>query len=360
MAVYDSRTLRVLASCPLFGLGLWFIYAARAVLIAFIFAILFAYLLEPAVYRLQNWMRCRRGLAIALLYGIMFGALLVLVIWFGSHFMHQAETLSQKLPKLSAKVLTGRIAQTIGQKYGLSRQARSILQNFIFSRRSQILSLEQRISQYLTQAAELAWWLAVIPILAIFFLKDGLELGGMVTELTARRRQKEFLAGLMEDLHQVLAQFIRAQILLMLLAMAEYTAGFALLGMPYAYALGVMAGLLEFIPMLGPLTSAIIVIAVMLLSGYPHPIYVLGLLALIRVLQDYVISPRVMGGEVSLHPLAVIFGVLAGGEIGGVIGIYFSIPVMASLRVVVRRWRTFQTVKELAPGAELIQPAQES
>ncbi len=357
MAFYDSRTLRVLTSGLLFGLGLWFIYAARAVLIAFVFAMLFAYLLEPVVNRMQKRLRGRRGAAIALLYGIIFAALLVLGAQFGNHFLHQAETLSRKLPKLSAKVLTGRIAQPIGLKYGLSWEARRNIQNIIYSHRSQILGLELQITQYLTQAAEQVWWLAVIPILAIFFLKDGRELGAMVTELTARRRQKEFLAGLMGDLHQVLAQFIRAQILLTLLAMAEYNAGFALLRMPYAYALGVMAGLLEFIPMLGPLASAIIVMSVTLFAGYPHPGYVILLLALVRVSQDYVISPRVMGGEVALHPLAVIFGVLAGGEIAGVIGIYFSIPVMASLRVVVRRWRMFQTVNDLAPGAELIKPA---
>ena len=181
----------------LFGLGLWFIYAARAVLIAFMFAILFAYLLEPVVNRMQNRLRGRRGATIALLYGIIFGALLVLVMQFGSHFLRQAETLSQKLPKLSAKVLTGRIAQPIGQKYGLSRQARRSIQNFIYSHRNQILGAEQQFTHYLTQAAEQAWWLVVIPILAIFFLKDGREMGAMVTELTARQRQKEFLAGLM-------------------------------------------------------------------------------------------------------------------------------------------------------------------
>ena len=72
-------------------------------------------------------------------------------------------------------------------------------------------------------------------------------------------------------------------------------------------------------------------------------------LAAWRMVQDYVISPRIMGQSMELHPLAAIFGVLAGGEIAGVLGIYLSIPIMASLRIVWRRWRLYAEKKRFGP-----------
>ena len=68
-----------------------------------------------------------------------------------------------------------------------------------------------------------------------------------------------------------------------------------------------------------------------------------------RLIQDYVSSPRIMGDSMELHPLAAIFGVMAGGEIAGILGIYLSIPVMASLRIVFRRWRLYAEKRKFGP-----------
>jgi predicted PurR-regulated permease PerM len=95
------------------------------------------------------------------------------------------------------------------------------------------------------------------------------------------------------------------------------------------------------------------------LMSYHHWVVLLIFLVTWRLLQDYVISPRVMGTSMELHPLAAIFGVMAGGEIAGVLGVYLSIPVMASLRIVWRRWRIyvekrrFGPLNEYAFGAEV-------
>ena len=118
---------------------------------------------------------------------------------------------------------------------------------------------------------------------------------------------------------------------------------------PYALMLGTAGGLLEFIPVVGPLVASVLIIGVALLTGYQHWIIVLIFLIAWRLIQDYVVSPRVMGKSMELHPLAAIFGVLAGGEIAGVLGVYLSIPVMASLRIVWRRWRMYAEKKRFGP-----------
>ena len=101
--------------------------------------------------------------------------------------------------------------------------------------------------------------------------------------------------------------------------------------------------------MVGPLVAAAVIFGVALLMSYPHWLVLLMFLAAWRMVQDYVISPRIMGKSMELHPLAAIFGVLAGGEIAGVLGIYLSIPIMASLRIVWRRWRLYAEKKRFGP-----------
>jgi predicted PurR-regulated permease PerM len=95
--------------------------------------------------------------------------------------------------------------------------------------------------------------------------------------------------------------------------------------------------------------AAAVILGVALLMSYPYWLILLIFLGAWRLVQDYVISPRIMGKSMELHPLAAIFGVLAGGEIAGVLGIYLSIPIMASLRIVWRRWRLYAEKKRFGP-----------
>ena len=99
-------------------------------------------------------------------------------------------------------------------------------------------------------------------------------------------------------------------------------------GPGFALTLGTVGGALEFVPLAGPLIAGTAMMAVAMLSGYPHWGFLLLFLFAWRMVQDYVISPRVMGVSVELHPLAALFGILAGGEIAGILGVYLSIPVM--------------------------------
>jgi len=117
----------------------------------------------------------------------------------------------------------------------------------------------------------------------------------------------------------------------------------------YALMLGTAGGILEFIPVVGPLVASVLIVGVALLTGYQHWLIVLIFLLAWRLVQDYAVSPRIMGKSMELHPLAAIFGVLAGGEIAGVLGVYLSIPVMASLRIVWRRWRMYAEKKRFGP-----------
>jgi predicted PurR-regulated permease PerM len=124
--------------------------------------------------------------------------------------------------------------------------------------------------------------------------------------------------------------------------------------MPYALVLGTLGGMLEFIPVIGPLVAAVTIVGVGLLLSFPHWIGLVIFLGVWRLIQDYITSPRIMGRSMELHPLAAIFGVMAGGEVAGILGIFLSIPVMASLRIVFRRWRLYAEKRKFGPLNEYV------
>src|ERR1700733_12757816 len=123
---------------------------------------------------------------------------------------------------------------------------------------------------------------------------------------------------------------------------------------PYALMLGTAGGALGFVPVVGPLVAGVAMVSVAVLNGYQRWLLLVVFLVLWRMVQDYVISPRIMGASVELHPLAALFGILAGGEIAGVLGVYLSIPVMASLRIVWRRWRLYAEKRKFGPLNEYL------
>src|SRR5207244_12776582 len=131
--------------------------------------------------------------------------------------------------------------------------------------------------------------------------------------------------------------------------------GFALIGLPSPLVLGLIAGLLEFVPLVGPLLLAVLVALLALLhSGFGMALIVLLFLGVLRIVQDYAIYPRIIGVGIHLHPLAVILAILAGAELAGVAGVFLAIPVIAILTLSYRQWlehRGSETIDEVIEEA---------
>ncbi len=348
MALIDGRTTRVIFTVLLFALGLGFLYVARRTLIAFLFAVFFAYLVDPAVSRVQRWTKSR-GIAIAVIYALIVILLGTFFFFVGPNIGRETQKLSESLPSLLEKVSSGQIAEEIGVEHHLSATTSRQMSKFLASHRNDLLHLAQKVGLRVAELAQDSWLLIVVPILAAFFLKDAQGFSQLALSVVHTKPQREFMQGVISDMNQMLADFIRAQLTLAALTWIAYTSVLGAMRVPYALMLGSAGGILEFIPVVGPLVAAALIISVALLTGYPHWLIVLIFLIAWRMIQDYVVSPRVMGKSMELHPLAAIFGVLAGGEIAGVLGVYLSIPVMASLRIVWRRWRMYAERRRFGP-----------
>lgn len=351
MLLTDSRTARVLVTVLLFALGLGFLYVAQSTLIAFLFAIFFAYLMSPLVSNLEKILK-GRGRAIAVIYAGLLALVVIFFVLMGPRVTREGARLWHSIPDLLAQLSSGQIAEQLQQQHGWNRTTTEFVQSLLISHKDDISQLAQRVGLRIADVAKQAWLLFVVPLLSIFFLKDGRAFSDFLLSAIQSRPQREFLENVLNDLNQMLAHFIRAQLILAALTLLAYSAFLGIMRVPYALVLGTLGGVLEFVPVVGPLVAALTIISVALLLSYKHWLVLVVFLGVWRMVQDYVSSPRIMGESMELHPLAAIFGVMAGGEVAGILGIYLSIPVMASLRIVFRRWRLYAEKKKFGPLTE--------
>jgi predicted PurR-regulated permease PerM len=348
----ETRTvLRVLFTILLVAAVLWLVYELAGVLLLLVLAVFFAYLIAPLVDIVAQRRRIAgrtvcigRAAAIGVVYIALFGGVALV----GNVML---PLLGNQLTQLVAQAPTyvNSARATMYSWWGLFNSANfppSIhepLQNALGKTMETVGQYASAgISGTLGLLAYLPW-LVLIPILAFFLLKDATiftsSVLGALPDGAARQRGNDLL----RDLDRTLAAYIRAQLLACLLVGAICTIGFLIIGVPYALVLGVLAGLLEFIPLAGPVALAVFAIAVASFHSLTQAVIVLVFLAVLRVVQDYVIYPRLIGRGIHMHPLAVILAILAGADLAGVAGIFLAIPTVGVLAVILRHWLEYRS-----------------
>jgi predicted PurR-regulated permease PerM len=339
---FDKKTAQSLMTILVFVLILAFLYVAWRAIITFLFAIFFAYILEAPVSRLQKWLKGSRPAAIVVVYLMFIGILALTFYLLGPPVMEEVQKLTQQTPEMGKKISPSNLVHQFGAKHGWNPQTLDLIGRYLDEHQSELIATTQAFTLSAVKSIQSMWWLFLVPILAIFFLKDGHTLSQNIINSVEDNRNRRMLAETVQEMDTMLGHFIRAQLTLAGLAMAALTFGLWIMRVPYAFALGPAAGALEFIPVVGPAIGGLMVLGVALLSGYGHFWLLLIFLLVWRCIQDYVISPRIMGTTLELHPLTVLFGVFAGGEVAGVIGVFLSIPVLATLRILWHTWLLYR------------------
>jgi predicted PurR-regulated permease PerM len=195
-------------------------------------------------------------------------------------------------------------------------------------------AIGSEVGDFLISSLYFIPWLILVPILAFFFLKDANLFRVSLLRVFPSGDWRTRIESIIHDVNTTLAAYVRAQLISCVLIGTLCTIAFYVLGVNYALLLGVVAGIFEFIPLIGPVTIALIVIIVASLESTSEAIYVAIFLGVLRILQDYVFYPRIVREGIHLHPLAIILSVLAGEQVAGIPGVFLSIPVVALLTVV--------------------------
>jgi predicted PurR-regulated permease PerM len=347
----DYRVVRTTWTAALVLLLLGLVYLIRQTLLIFTIALLLAYLLYP----LMDWIDRRlpgrtRMPALAITYLLVIGIVVSFTVFAGSIVADQAAALARQAP-----ALLDRIRQNPAPGPDAVTGVRNQIGGFIVGQLRQhygeITGLVPQATLRVLSASRNLIYLILIPILSFFILRDGRSIRDSLLQLANSKRAREAADDTLMDIHRLLLEYMRALLLLCCSALVSYAIGFAAMGLPYALLLAAIAFPLEFVPMVGPLTAAVLIVSVSILSGYPHLLVLLAFLGVFRLFQDYVLSPQLMSRGVELHPMLVIFGVLAGGEVGGVAGIFLSVPMLALIRLLYHRLGKVQHARrhEAAP-----------
>jgi predicted PurR-regulated permease PerM len=326
------------------------LYLIRGTLMLFAAALLVAYLLAPLVDLVDRLAprRFPRNLSLAVVY-----VLLLALIGTGAsltlpRIVDQAGALALRLPEYVKNLQVPGDLPLPESWRPMEAQIRAVMRAQIEASANEIVPLMRRAGLRALAALGNLGYLVLVPILSFFFLKDARSIRQALVDQFVNPAHRALAEDLIADLHILLAQYMRAVVLLALATFVSYGIFLEIAGAPYALLLAGVAGALEVIPVLGPLTASAAILLVAGFSGYQHWLWILIFLAVYRLFQDYVLQPYLMSSGVALHPLLVIFGVLAGEQVGGVAGIFLSIPALATLRVVYLRLLKWQGARKVA------------
>lgn len=299
-----------------------------------VLSVSFAYLMEPLVKiisglfdKVSSGKAMPRSLAIGLAYLIVFAGLGVTIAAIAPLASEQASEFGKNLPEYS-KTIQERF-NNINTRYRYSLP-KGMQENITTKLSDFAGGATASVGEFLFGLVGYVPWLVLIPILAFFFLKDINLFRVSLLRVMPHGDWRTRVEAILSDFNKTLAAYARAQLISCVLIGALCTAGFYLIGLNYAILLGILAGILEFIPLIGPLTVAVIVILTGSFSDNPYEaLYAAIFLIVLRIVQDYVFYPRIIREGIHLHPLAIILSVLAGEEIAGIAGVFISIPIVA-------------------------------
>lgn len=332
----DDRVGNVVTTVTFFMVVVTILYMARGAFLILLLSLLLAYLLDPAVTFVQRHSRLGRGnrtWAIAQVYSI--GTLLVgsLGYKFGRLIAAQGQNLNAAVLNVLETLSSGKAGAGAVSVRGLSAAQQLRIQDFLVRHHDSITSLLGRGAASTAYIAASAAWLFAIPILAIFLLRDGRQMAGAMIEAAESQGDQTLVRRTLQRIDTMLAKYIRAQLALAGLSFLFYSVSLLVLRFPYAIALGFLGGVLEFLPAVGWIASAAAILTVGFLT-HSHWIWMTALIVVWRLVQNYVNSPRIMGDSLELQPLTVVFALMVGAQVGGIAGVYLSVPTVAVLRIV--------------------------
>jgi predicted PurR-regulated permease PerM len=341
----DHRAARISWTVFLIALLLVVTYLIRVTLLVVVFSIFFAYLLYPLIQIAERYRppRIPRTTVIVLVFILVIAIVTIVAVLFGAQIVDEAVNLGQQLPQL---LNSANISQRIPLPDFLESQRARML-NFITEQlrmgTGQALPLVQQLGIGIMHAATNLIYLVLVPILSFLLIKEAPALKMEVLSLIGESNSSLWTT-IIEDLNILLASYVRALLLLSIATFVSYSIVFSALGVPYALLLSGIAALLEIIPFVGPLTAVGIILAVSGFSGYEHLLWLIIFILAYRIFQDYVLNPYLMSEGLEVSPLLVIVGLLAGEQLGGVAGIFLSVPLLAAMKIIFVRLRTFDKI----------------
>jgi predicted PurR-regulated permease PerM len=334
----------------------WMVYELRMILLLLAFTAIFCYLIAPLVDFFELSIRVGRSqlrvphtMAIIIVYLLMAGALALTIEKVGPLLSDQLSSFFENMPNYAKQLdQYAKKLSALPSRYRLPPGWQQSLTDAVNSTVTGLLDWLQKVAVKTVRLATYLLWLVLIPVLGFFFLKDAKAISDRILSSLPAADMRYRVATFLNDVSETMAGYIRAQLLACMIVGVVVGVGLWLLGLPYPLVFGVVAGLFEFVPLVGPISLGAVAMLVASFHSWRNALLVFAFLAIYRVIHDYAIYPRLISRGVEVHPVVVILAVLSGAELGGVVGVFLSVPVAALLIVCWRHWRDLRQDRSLA------------
>lgn len=321
----------------------WLLYLLSPILIPFFLAAFLAYLGDPVVDRLESRGRSRT-FSVIIVFCMMALSGLILLIIILPQLERQITGLVTRIPEFISWVQDN-VLPWLSVRLGLDPESLdlSTIKSAFANNMKDIGGIMGRMFLKLSQSGQLlmTWfaYLALIPVVTFYLLRDWDLLLGKIHDMIPRSEEK-LVCKLARQCDNVLAEFLRGQLLVMLAQALIYSIGLWIVGLEFALLIGLLAGLVSFVPYLGFIVGIGVagVAAFMQYQDLLHLLYVLIVFGIGQALEGMVLSPLLVGDRIGLHPVAVIFAVMAGGQLFGFVGVLVALPVAAVIVVLLRHF----------------------
>jgi len=348
--VFPARLFWYLAAAAVAALLLWF---TAPILAPFLFSAILAYICLPLVDRLAR--RLPRWLSVAIVLVLLLTALCLLILILVPMVEQQFSALLQKLPDYLewARVrLLPWVSGTLGIELNLDLEhARHAIAESLRTDKDVVRGLLPKITSGGAVLVGFFTGVLLVPVVLFYFLRDWHGIIRHLDNLVPRRLHAATV-GIVSEIDRVLGEFLRGQISVMLLMSIYYAVALWIAGLEYALPIGILSGLLVFVPYLGALVGLLLGT----LAGFNQFDSLSGLLGVWiafgigQAVEGMVVTPWLVGDRIGLHPLAVIFALLVFGHLFGFFGVLLALPVSAALLVVLRHVRQHYLDSDLYRG----------
>jgi len=311
---------------------LLFLYRVRTVLTPFLFAVLIAYILYPLVVAVEN-RGASRVVAIFVVYAL-FGVGLGVVFWLTlPNLLGELEDMARKLPRQAVHLEElGHDAVGLFRRIELPDTFQEAVDGLLAKAQEALERLAGKLMQALMDLFTNIIALLIAPILAFYFLRDHQAMRERALRYVPARYRGD-AQYILREVNTALNGFFRGQLWICLFVGLFIYGGLFLLKIPYALFIALLAGLFDIIPYFGPVLGFLPAAALALSKSPMTVLWVLLLFAAANQIENSLISPWLIGERVGLHPLAVIFAVLVGGYLLGILGLLVAVPAAAIVRV---------------------------
>lgn len=316
---------------PLFGYVFRFL---KAVFTPFLIAIIISYLLNPIVNLLHK-RKVPRTVAVLLIYTIFIASIAVIFMNIIPVFMIQLKELNEHLPELTEKVQ--RIFDAIYKNKALPDAIRNGIDQSLFE-------LENRTSQWIsdwvssiTSTIDVVFIIFIVPFLAFYMMKDYKLIEKTVLALVPSK-YRTTAVRLVINIDQALGNYIRGQLTVcMIVALLAYI-GYSWIKLPYPLLLAIFVALLNIVPYLGPFLGAAPALLVASTVSVKAVLLVALINLMIQIFEGNVLGPQIVGKTLQIHPLMIIFVLIIGGELAGIVGLILAVPIYAVIKVISRHF----------------------